>query len=175
MTPAPPKKPALPKESRAEWPSPLPRLYWSPILAGALKRRRKPGLAWPLWKKTGTLQAWRRLTAYKRGDVVLVKFPYSDLVSYKGRQALIVQDETVETGLSQRVLIQITSNLDRTGDTRVLVRKDSPDGQARGILSDAVIVADQLATVLPREIDKVMGCCTCMPEVETALRRLLGL
>ena len=115
------------------------------------------------------------MTAYKRGDVVLVKFPYSDLVSYKRRPALIVQDETVETGLSQKVLIQITSNLDRTGDTRVLVRKDSPDGQAMGILSDSVIVADHLATVLPREIDKVIGRCTCMPEVETALRRLLGL
>ena len=115
------------------------------------------------------------MTAYKRGDVILVKFPYSDLVSYKKRPALIVQDQTVETGLSQRVVIQITSNLDRTGDTRVLVRKDSPDGQAMGILSDSVIVADHLATVLPREIDKVIGRCTCMPEVETALRRVLGL
>jgi hypothetical protein len=73
------------------------------------------------------------------------------------------------------VVIQITSNLDRTGDTRVLVRKDSPDGQAMGILSDSVIVADHLATVLPREIDKVIGRCPCMSEVETALRRLLGL
>ena len=35
------------------------------------------------------------------------------------------------------------------------VKKDSPDGQAMGILSDSVIVADHLATVLPREIDKV--------------------
>ena len=84
----------------------------------------------------------------------------------------MVQDESVETGLSQRVVVQITSNLDRTGDTRVLVRKDSPDGQAMGILSDSVIVADHLATVLPREIDKVIGRCTCMPEVETALRRV---
>ncbi|MGO9580011.1 MAG: type II toxin-antitoxin system PemK/MazF family toxin [Desulfobaccales bacterium] len=115
------------------------------------------------------------MTTYKRGDVILVKFPYSDLVRYKKRPALVVQDETVETGLSQRVVVQITSNLDRTGDTRVPVRQNSPDGQAMGILSDSVIVADHLATVLPREIDKVIGRCTCMPEVETALRRVLGL
>ena len=87
----------------------------------------------------------------------------------------MVQDESIETGLSQRVVVQITSNLDLTGDTRVLVRKDRPDGQAMGILSDSVIVADQLATVLPREIDKVIGRCTCMLEVEKALRRVLGL
>ena len=42
-------------------------------------------------------------------------------------------------------------------------------------LADSVIVADHLATVLPREIDKVIGHCNCMPEVETALKRVLGL
>ena len=81
------------------------------------------------------------MTPFKRGDVVLVKFPYSDLVRYKKRPALVVQDETVETGLSQRVVVQITSNLERTGETRVRVSKDSPAGQAMGILSDSVIVA----------------------------------
>jgi mRNA interferase MazF len=115
------------------------------------------------------------MTPFKRGDVILVKFPYSDLVRYKKRPALVVQDETVETGLSQRVVVQITSNLERTGDTRVCVSKDSLAGQAMGILSDSVIVADHLATVLPREIDKVIGHCTCMSEVESALRRVLGL
>ena len=115
------------------------------------------------------------MTTYKRGDVILVKFPYSDLVRYKKRPALVVQGETVETGLSQRVVVQITSNLGRTGDTRLPVKKDSPDGQAMGILSDSVIVADHLATVLPREIDKVNGRCTFLPEVETALKRVLGL
>ena len=115
------------------------------------------------------------MTNYKRGDVILVKFPYSDLKRYKKRPALVVQDETAETGLSQRVVVQITSNLDRIGDTRVLIAKDSATGQAMGILSDSIIVADHLATVLPREIDKVIGRCTCMPEVDTALRRVLGL
>lgn len=115
------------------------------------------------------------MTNYKRGEVILVKFPYSDMVRYKKRPALVVQDDSVETGLSQKVVVQITSNLNRTGETRVLVRKDSPDGQAMRILTDSIIVADHLATVLPREIDKVIGHCTCMPEVETALRRVLGL
>ena len=115
------------------------------------------------------------MTTFKRGDVILVKFPYSDLIRYKKRPALVVQDETVDTGLSQRVVVQITSNTERTGATRVLVKKDSPDGQVIGILSDSIIVADHLATVLPREIDKVIGRCNCMPEVDEALRRVLGL
>ena len=115
------------------------------------------------------------MTSYKRGDVILVKFPYSDLIRYKKRPALVVQDETVETGLSQRVVVQITSNLNRIGGTRVLIVKDSPIGHAMGILSDSIIVADHLATVLPREIDKVIGRCNCLPEVDKALRQVLGL
>jgi mRNA interferase MazF len=115
------------------------------------------------------------MTTFKRGDVILVDFPYSDLIRYKKRPALVVQDETVNTGLSQRVVVQITSNLERTGATRVLVQKYSPAGQAMGIFSDSVKVADHLATVLPREIDKVIGRCTCLPEVDAALRQVLGL
>jgi hypothetical protein len=91
------------------------------------------------------------MTAYKRGDVILVKLPYSDLVR------------------------KITSNLEHTGETRVPVRKDSPEDLAMGLLSDSVIITDHLATVLPGEIDKVIGRCNCLPEVETALRRVLGL
>jgi mRNA interferase MazF len=89
------------------------------------------------------------MTAFKRGNVILVKFPYSDLIRYKKRPALVVQDETVNTGLSQRVVVQITSNLERTGVTRVLVKKDSPDGQSMGVLSDSIIVADHLPPFFP--------------------------
>jgi mRNA interferase MazF len=115
------------------------------------------------------------MTIYKRGEVILVRFPNSDLVTYKKRPALVIQDETVETGLSQRVVAMITSNLVRTGDTRVFVGKDTPAGQAMGLITDSVIVADNIATVHEREIDKVLGECPRMPEVDTALRRTLRL
>ena len=115
------------------------------------------------------------MTSYKRGEVILVRFPNSDLITYKKRPALVIQDETVDTGLSQRVVAMITSNLVRTGDTRVLVGKDTPAGQALGLITDSVIVADNIATVHEREIDKVLGQCPRMPEVDAALRRTLRL
>ncbi|MGH7963858.1 MAG: type II toxin-antitoxin system PemK/MazF family toxin, partial [Candidatus Binatia bacterium] len=61
------------------------------------------------------------MTIYKRGDVILVRFPNSDLITYKKRPALVIQDEHVDTGLSQRLVVMITSNLARTGATRVVV------------------------------------------------------
>src|SRR5439155_26188839 len=115
------------------------------------------------------------MTTYKRGDIILVRFPNSDLVTYKKRPALVIQDETLDTGLSQRLVAMITSNLTRVGETRVVIRKDTPAGQAMGLISDSVIVADNIATVREREIDKTLGRCPSMLEVDAALRKALRL
>ena len=79
-----------------------------------------------------------------RGDAVLVRYPNSDLSTYKKRPALIVQDLMVKTGLAQVVVALITSHLARIGPTRVLVSKDSPAGQDMTLQSDSVKVADNL-------------------------------
>ena len=113
---------------------------------------------------------------YKRGDVILVRFPNSDLQTYKKRPALVVQDEAIDTGLSQKVVALITSNLARTGITRVLVPKDNRAGKEMGILSDSMVVTDNIATVLTREIDKVIGHCgVVISDIDTALRKTLKL
>jgi len=49
----------------------------------------------------------------KRGDVVLVLFPNSDLVTFKRRPALVVQASNLDTGLPQVVIAMITSNITR--------------------------------------------------------------
>lgn len=112
---------------------------------------------------------------YKRGDVVLVRFPNSDLKTYKKRPALIVQGDGLNTGLPQTIVALITSNLARTGPTRIAIKQNDAAGQTMGLRTDSVIVADNLATVLDREIDKAVGYCPAMPQVEYALKLTLGL
>jgi len=113
--------------------------------------------------------------SYKRGDVVLLLFPHSDLVTAKRRPALIVQSDKIETGIAQKVVVMMTSNLRRTGPTRVRVEAHSETGKIMGIEVDSVIVCDNLATVLNAQIDEVVGHCPIMQEVETALRATLAL
>lgn len=115
------------------------------------------------------------MMSYKRGDVILVRFPNSDFKTFKKRPVLVVQADDVETRLSQRLVAVITSNLNRTGSTRVLIVKDSPEGQQMGLVADSVVVADNLATVLDREVDRVIGTCPVMDQVDAALRIALGL
>ena len=55
-------------------------------------------------------------------------FASPDRSRFRKRPALVVQDEQIETGLSQRLVCQITSNLTRCGVTRVSVRKEAPGG-----------------------------------------------
>ena len=112
---------------------------------------------------------------YKRGDVVLVLYPNSDLKSAKKRPALIIQSDKIQTGLNQRIIAMITSNLDRKGPTRIVVKKETLQGKAMGVLTDSVIVVDNLATVLDREIERKIGECSSMSLVDDALRRVLEL
>lgn len=111
---------------------------------------------------------------YRRGDVVLVRFPLADLVTYKKRPALVVQDESVPTGFPQRVVAKITS-VPRTGPSRVPVAKHSLAGKAMGLLTDSVVVTDHLATIEDREIARTLGRCPQMTSIDTALATTLGL
>ena len=112
----------------------------------------------------------------KRGDVVLVQFPRSDLRGYDRRPALVVQADGLGTTLPQLVLAMITSNLARSGHrSRVFVPVASPIGTASGLLMDSVIMTDNLATVLLKAIQSVIGSIPDLTAVDAALRHTLGL
>jgi len=112
---------------------------------------------------------------YSRGDVVLTIFPNSDLTTFKKRPALVVQDETVQTGLSQRIVACITSNVGRTGATRIAIQQNSAEGQLMGLRTDSVVVIDNLVTIPDRAIEKVIGSCPVMGSIEGALKVLFRL
>jgi mRNA interferase MazF len=112
---------------------------------------------------------------YRRGDVVLVLFPSSNLRSAKLRSALIVQADTLQTGLPQVFVAMITSKLFRANHpSRVTIRLATPEGQQSGLLTDSVVMADNLATVIESAIDRVIGKLP-MSAIDAALRHTLGL
>jgi mRNA interferase MazF len=106
---------------------------------------------------------------------VLVAYPNSDLKTFKKRPALVVQNSRVKTDLSQIVVALITSNLSRTGTTRVRIDQHSAAGKSMRLLADSVVVCDVLQTVVTRAALKVIGNCPIMDKVDTALRTTLDL
>jgi len=112
---------------------------------------------------------------YRRGNVILVLFPHSDLRAAKRRPALVVQADDLQTGLSQVIVAMITSRLFRADHpSRALVRLSTPEGQQSGLLTDSVVMTDNLATVAESEIDRVIGALP-MAKVDAALRHTLSL
>jgi mRNA interferase MazF len=66
----------------------------------------------------------------KRGDVVLVLYPDSNLRTAKRRPALVIQANNLRTGLPQTIVAMITSNMARANHaSRVNVLLDSPQGR----------------------------------------------
>lgn len=112
---------------------------------------------------------------YKRGDVVLVVFPDSNLRTGKLRPALVVQADNLHTGLSQIIVAMITSNLTRASHpSRVAVLLSSPEGSQSGLLADSVVMTDNLTTIVMTEIGRVIGSLP-MRAIDIALRHTLAL
>jgi mRNA interferase MazF len=113
--------------------------------------------------------------SYQRGDVVLALFPNSNLLSAKLRPALIVQADGLNTSLPQLIVAMITSKTHRANHpSRVLVAIASPIGRQSGLLSDSVVMADNLATITETAIHRVIGTLP-MIAVDIALRHTLAL
>ena len=117
----------------------------------------------------------RKKPSYKRGDVVLVRFPDSNLLSTTARPGLIVQDDNLQTGLSQVIVTMITSKMFRANHpSRVPILLTTPEAQQSGLLRDSVVVTDNLATVTESAIDRVIGSIP-MDKIDIALRHTLNL
>jgi len=111
----------------------------------------------------------------KRGDVVLVLFPNSNLQTAKPRPALVVQADNLNSGIPQIIVAMITSRMFRAGHpSRVPVTLASPEGRQSGLLSDSVVMTDNLATILDSAIGQVIGQIPMNP-VDRALRHTLAL
>jgi mRNA interferase MazF len=112
----------------------------------------------------------------RRGEVVLVLFPNSDLRTAKRRPTLVVQQSDLNSGLAQTIVAMISSNLARRGHpSRIFVDVNSAVGKTAGLRLDSVIMTDNLATVLDPEIDSMLGRFSDMKAVDAALKHTLEL
>jgi mRNA interferase MazF len=107
--------------------------------------------------------------------IILVLFPHSDLSTAKTRPVLIVQADNLQTGLPQLIVAMITTKMFRANHpSRVTIFRHTTEGQQSGLLTDSVVMTDNLATIFYSEIDRKIGKIS-MQKVEAALRHTLNL
>jgi mRNA interferase MazF len=94
----------------------------------------------------------------RRGDVVLVLYPFASGRGASRRPALIVQNDRDNRRLDNTIMAQITTNVRRAHEpTQLLIERSTPEGQQTGLLHDSVVSRNNLATVHEDRIDRVIG------------------
>lgn len=94
----------------------------------------------------------------KRGDVVLVRFPFSSGSGGKLRPALVVQNDRNNRRLANVILAAITTRTHHSGETtQLLVDPASPDGQSSGLKHISCVCCENLATVEQQLIVRRLG------------------
>jgi mRNA interferase MazF len=114
----------------------------------------------------------------RRGDVVLVLYPFASGMGGSRRPALIVQNDADNARLRNTIVAQITTNLRRVGGpTHLLIERATPAGQQAGLLHDSVVSCNNLATVYEDRIDRIIGHlpAALMSRLDACLKVALGL
>jgi mRNA interferase MazF len=114
----------------------------------------------------------------KRGDVVVVPFPFQDKAGEKIRPAVVVQSDVENQRLANTILAMITGNLDDAGQpTVVLVDPTVPSGAGSGLTGPSLVKCYDLATIRKRRVIQVIGHLSdpIMQQINRALKATLDL
>lgn len=95
----------------------------------------------------------------KRGDIVIVQFPYADGRRGKNRPSLIVQNDRDNRQLGNTVIAMISGNTRYADEpTQVLIDPASAaDGGASGLRGPSVVKCCNLFTVRQQDVLRVIG------------------
>jgi mRNA interferase MazF len=114
----------------------------------------------------------------KRGDVVLLDYPYTDGSGSKVGPALIVQNDRDNQRLTNTIVVLITKNLSRVHEpTQLLIDVATPDGQQSGLNQDSAVTCGNLFTVVQTKIRRVIGSlpASAMAQIDACLKAALEL
>lgn len=114
----------------------------------------------------------RPTTGYRRGDIVLVNFLFSEEAGVKKRPALVVSSDAYQKGRQEAIVAAITSNLGRhlIGDTLV------SDWKGAGLLYPSqvsMVVRTVKQPMIARQLGRLER--ENLDSVEKNLRIVLGL
>ena len=106
-----------------------------------------------------------------KGDIVLVKFPFTNISGEKLRPALII---TEESKFKDFILAIITTQFDQMEKYDMLLTADSKDFQKTGLKRESLLKLNKLTTLNKRMIVGKIGILTkeLMNQVDNNLKDL---
>lgn len=112
----------------------------------------------------------------RRGDVVLVPFPFADLTGNKVRPAVVVSADPQGPELIIAFITTVLTNRSARGADVELVRSD-PEFRTSGLKADSLIRTDNLVTVSRTVISRRLGVTGSLTraKLDATLRVAFGL
>ena len=115
----------------------------------------------------------------RRGEIVIVDYPYSDQIGRKVRPTLIVQADAWNQRLDATILAGITSSHNRRvgAPTQYFIDITTVDGQQTGLRFNSIVQCENLITYHRELILNVIGSLSnsAMQRVDACLKAALGI
>jgi mRNA interferase MazF len=114
----------------------------------------------------------------KRGSVVLVRYPFTDLSGSKVRPALALTPDDLLSQMDDALFLFISSTIPlNLLPTDFILKKDHPDFAQTGLHFDSTFRTHKLALLEKSLVSRHLGrvADSLMQEIEAKLRRALGL
>jgi len=91
---------------------------------------------------------------YKKGDILLIPMPFSDLSTSKKRPVLVVSNDKYNSSSLDLIVVAITSNLNYSENSVILKNEDLSDGKLKHVSN---IKADKIYTLSKSIVIKRFG------------------
>ena len=113
----------------------------------------------------------------KRGDIVLIKFPYSDGSSIKVRPAVIVSSDVINSSKTDLILIAISSNIANIQSNDLLINERDSEFKSTGLHKSSVIKTCKIIHVPQSIIKRRLGGLDkgLMNRLDQLLLKVLGI
>jgi mRNA interferase MazF len=114
----------------------------------------------------------------RRGDVIVINFPYSDGTGSKVRPALIVQNDTDNQRLRNTIAAMITGDIRHVHEpAQLLVDPATPDGANSGLSGPSAVKCAVLVTVNQQTIIHTLRAlpASTMQQIDNCLKAALGI
>lgn len=115
--------------------------------------------------------------ALKRGDIVLITVPFSDLSSSKVRPALVLSSDEYNKNGRDAIFVVISSNVNKKYKTDLLIDQNHAEFVATGLKCPSLIRTDKMV-ILDRKLSRFLlghAGLTIMLEVEKRVAEVLGI
>jgi mRNA interferase MazF len=114
----------------------------------------------------------------RRGDVVLVDFPYTSGLPGKVRPAVVVQNNRDNQRLTKTIVAMVTGNVRRAAEpTHLTIDPARPEHAASGLRTKSLVVCVNLFTIEQSSVLRTIGHLsgTALDQLNDCLRAALAL